>query len=759
MRPRRLLLQNIHSFVGTHEVDLSQISCAVLTGVNGSGKSTLSVDAILFALFGEVRGNSLDSIISYGEEVARVEYEFGLGEEIYLISRQRSRKGAGSTTLSFQRMTASGPEALDGKTISDTQARICEVTGLSADLIAATAVSGQNDASRFTRAKPTERKGILGSILGLDRYDQLAQLTRDEAKAVSADRGAKDSARQAAATTALTVPGIEEQIAVAAAEIDSLEARRDECAHIIEGISSEREETVRAQAADEAARKELRELAARKTSLAAYADRAKVRVENLEHQTKGAADTLTAIEQAEAAQSEAAEYEARRQERERLKGEASVLCEKIKGAKDRHAERIRTAEREVEASKREHAGQIKALRETIAALEEQAKLLDAVPCIDTPMAEKCPLIESAMRARTILPSKQQEIIALETQRPWAEQEKGLDALVPAQPWTAEAAAKTRLKAAYDAIEYDADAHAAVKAMAAKLPDLQKRLASMEAAREQLPDAEAALATVRADLKAVSERVDELAAQLGEARDWPSALTALDKRLRDTKEQWERVGRELDVARQHRGALHERLDVARKAAEQVAELEAEIASHDRRLHVLKVLGNPRDGAFSRGGIPALLIDQAVPELEASANEVLATLSDGQMALELRTQRENQSGSMSETLDLVVLDGAGERLYESFSGGERMRVDLALRVGLSKLLAHRADARCQMLVCDETCAPLDARGRAQFVEALGRLALAEDLTVLVVTHVDELKDAFPCQIAVTKDGDGSHVEVLR
>jgi len=129
----------------------------------------------------------------------------------------------------------------------------------------------------------------------------------------------------------------------------------------------------------------------------------------------------------------------------------------------------------------------------------------------------------------------------------------------------------------------------------------------------------------------------------------------------------------------------------------------------------------------------------------------------VSLELRTQVERKSGGMAETLDIVVLDERGPRLYETFSGGEAMRVDLALRVGLSTLLARRASARCELLVLDETAAPLDVRGQQQFVECLARIADRFGL-VLCVSHLDSLKDAFPYRLEVSKGADGSHVEVI-
>jgi exonuclease SbcC len=65
--------------------------------------------------------------------------------------------------------------------------------------------------------------------------------------------------------------------------------------------------------------------------------------------------------------------------------------------------------------------------------------------------------------------------------------------------------------------------------------------------------------------------------------------------------------------------------------------------------------------------------------------------------------------------------------------------------------------QTLVIDEGFGTQDAQGRERLVEAIN--AIQDDFArVLVITHIDELKDAFPARIEVTKTPDGSVVEVV-
>ena len=81
---------------------------------------------------------------------------------------------------------------------------------------------------------------------------------------------------------------------------------------------------------------------------------------------------------------------------------------------------------------------------------------------------------------------------------------------------------------------------------------------------------------------------------------------------------------------------------------------------------------------------------------------------------------------------------------------------LRVALSKLLARRAGASLRTLVIDEGFGTQDAQGRERLIESIN--AIQEDFDkVLVITHIDELKDAFPVRIEVYKTPLGSQIRI--
>jgi len=154
---------------------------------------------------------------------------------------------------------------------------------------------------------------------------------------------------------------------------------------------------------------------------------------------------------------------------------------------------------------------------------------------------------------------------------------------------------------------------------------------------------------------------------------------------------------------------------------------------------------------------LLIEQALPEIEAQANRLLDQLSDGNMSVRfstLRDYKDKNRDDKRETLDIIISDASGTRDYEMYSGGEAFRIDFAIRLALSRVLAQRAGARLQTLVIDEGFGSQDASGRQRLIEAIN-IIRPDFAKILVITHMDEIKDAFPTRIEVTKTARGSMI----
>jgi len=162
------------------------------------------------------------------------------------------------------------------------------------------------------------------------------------------------------------------------------------------------------------------------------------------------------------------------------------------------------------------------------------------------------------------------------------------------------------------------------------------------------------------------------------------------------------------------------------------------------------------AWGKNGIQAFLIEQAIPEIEMEANELLGRLTNNQAHVFIESLRDLKRGGARETLDIKIADAMGVRPYEMFSGGEAFRIDFALRIAISKLLAKRAGATLQVLIIDEGFGSQDEEGLTRLMDAL--YAVQDDFArIIVVTHLPAFKENFPVHFIVEKGASGSQVSV--
>jgi DNA repair exonuclease SbcCD ATPase subunit len=159
----------------------------------------------------------------------------------------------------------------------------------------------------------------------------------------------------------------------------------------------------------------------------------------------------------------------------------------------------------------------------------------------------------------------------------------------------------------------------------------------------------------------------------------------------------------------------------------------------------------------------LFDSVVDALAAEANRWLRIMSGGVIWIQVTTTKQLKDGSTKDELDVQIWrwnpDGTTmSRPYRLWSGGEKRRVSLAVDLGLSRLMAARASKPYRFLALDEIDRHLDSQGREGLRAVLDELR-AERETCLIITHDPELRASFDVEIAVTKQGGTSRLEVKR
>jgi exonuclease SbcC len=301
--------------------------------------------------------------------------------------------------------------------------------------------------------------------------------------------------------------------------------------------------------------------------------------------------------------------------------------------------------------------------------------------------------------------------------------------------------------------YDAAAHEKARQAVIEGQAFAEQKMRLDAAQTGKKEEQAALKRLKETERRLDEQIKEGQAKRAELE---SKSAALRERLADApavEAELQRVRGEEAAARQRLGATQQRLEACRSLERQQEDKRKrrdELAAEQSILDELRT-------AFSVRGVPAMIIEAAVPEIEDEANRLLARMTGGRMHVRFDTQRETQAGEVRETLEIKIADELGTREYSLYSGGEAFRVNFAIRIALSRLLARRAGAQLQTLVIDEGFGTQDTQGRERLVEAIN--AIQDDFArVLVITHIDELRDAFPAHVEVTKTPDGSIVSVI-
>jgi len=392
-----------------------------------------------------------------------------------------------------------------------------------------------------------------------------------------------------------------------------------------------------------------------------------------------------------------------------------------------NAARMREQELEAEKAQRQMALKESALRERLALQRRQAvlekSLADAADFIA--QAEAYDRAAAALRQR------------LETED-----------YAPA-----ERAALAKLAAESHALGYDAAAHQQVREELSRLARFEILQAQLELAIARQEEEQAALeresrAAARWEARLASER-----AALDASRHELDELPSLTRRLAQAERELDSLLARQSEARQHLGRAQQMLNHCRYLETQ---REEKLRALDRAAQE-KSIYDDLALAFGKKGIQAMLIESAIPEIEREANALLSRMTDNALQVSFETQRDAKSvDGVIETLDIRVADELGERSYETYSGGEAFRVNFAIRIALSQLLARRAGAKLQTLIIDEGFGTQDAQGRERLVEAINSIS-GDFEKILVITHIQELKDAFPVRIEVVKGPEGSQIRV--
>lgn len=162
-------------------------------------------------------------------------------------------------------------------------------------------------------------------------------------------------------------------------------------------------------------------------------------------------------------------------------------------------------------------------------------------------------------------------------------------------------------------------------------------------------------------------------------------------------------------------------------------------------------------LSKDALQASIIESLLPILEEEANQLLSKLTNQEYRIIIESTRDLKNGKAKETLDILIEDSLGRRPYEFFSGGEAFKIDISLRLALIKLITIHTKKKLELLIIDEGFGSQDGMGLDCLIDMLHVLQ-DEFKKIIVVSHLDSMKDHFPVHFLVHKTGKGSNVSVM-
>ncbi len=311
---------------------------------------------------------------------------------------------------------------------------------------------------------------------------------------------------------------------------------------------------------------------------------------------------------------------------------------------------------------------------------------------------------------------------------------------------------TEVEAAIAAVDYDELKHQALKNELQELARFESLGRAVEEALRLLPEEQARADKAENMRSAITERITHDQAASQELTAKLADLPGLEQELARVETEEQGLSARHQEAQQHLGSLKGRLNYLNALSVKLKERQHALALAQHRQGIFDELAL----AFGKKGLQAMLIETALPEIEDETNRLLTRMTDGRMNVTFETQRDTKKGDVSETLDIKIADELGTRNYEMFSGGEAFRIDFAIRIALSRLLARRAGAPLPTIIIDEGFGTQDADGIDKLKEAISSIQ-AEFKKIIVITHIEELKDAFPVRINVVKTADGSKIQI--
>jgi len=656
---------------------------------------------LTFALYGKASATELrelgeDSLINDRANEAYVSATFEKDNNTYTVERTIRRRGPSKAQLTSPTLPK---PIVDVKAVNS---KIESLLGMDYETFISSTIIRQDEMDRLTARRPAERKEILANIFGLQTYEAMRERAHDKAWEI----------KNRIATLEERKKILEEKIQQEEHLKEKLARHEEEIRNLKEKCSDKEDEKKKIEI-------KLDELQKMKTEHDRIDSEVKSLTEQLRRDESRLEDLKKDIEEVNRATEKLETLKPLQEERARLKQELEILTQQ--------RDQLKLNITKLDEKMLEIKNRIQEETENYRRIKEY-KIPECPICkrpLDEPHRSK---LLKDYESRIAQLNKDHENLASQAQNIQRTLEEKLHPSI-------------------------LERQAALKEME-KLDEEIGRLAATAGRMPQLMEDERRLITLINENKI---KIKEFEERLRILKPTIESYRSLEDERRMVEEDLRRIERDLGVEKANRDRAKKDLAEIQQAKTEHERIVEQIGQEDRLRAAYEYL---EKRVFHKDGIPTAILREIIPEIEREASKILRDLSGGRMDIRFSLGRKTKAGKTTEELIIEAVDQTGSHPVSRYSGGERMRINLALRLGVSEVITKRSGykGRIETLIIDEGFGPLDEEGRRATVEILQTLR-QRFRKIIVISHIDDVREAFESRLLIDKPVGGySSISIL-
>ncbi|MEF7655215.1 SMC family ATPase [Bacillus thuringiensis] len=246
------------------------------------------------------------------------------------------------------------------------------------------------------------------------------------------------------------------------------------------------------------------------------------------------------------------------------------------------------------------------------------------------------------------------------------------------------------------------------------------------------------------LEVLAKQIEELHAELKDKEYMD--ITALGEHIKELEIN-------LDIIKEKRQRAQNAVTYISDLHENIRRIDEQIHEEEKAFQELVDLYEVMKGDNeSRISFERYILIEYLEQIVQIANERLRKLSNGQFYLKRSERVEKRNRQSGLGLDVYDAYTGQTRDVKTLSGGEKFNASLCLALGMADVIqAYEGGISIETMFIDEGFGSLDEESLTKAVDALIDLQKSGRF-IGVISHVQELKNAMPAVLEVTKQKDG-------